>query len=229
MTTMNHTLLLVSRNDDICAAFRKEFELEGGGVDVLLAAAPDDARRLVKDTDPSVIVLEESGLSPARENAERTAQGFEADVALLAGIAPVVVLASPERQSEIAALLAAGAVEFVARAGDFFPCLIGMVERRLQRKEEEFAMAFPGLESRAGGLDEDFGEVLRHELNNPLTGILGNAELLLADVRRQRDGRLPENARERLQTITDLAVRLRETVRRLSEKWMEKHANARSA
>ncbi len=25
----------------------------------------------------------------------------------------------------------------------------------------------------------DFGEVLRHELNNPLTGILGNAEMLL--------------------------------------------------
>lgn len=27
--------------------------------------------------------------------------------------------------------------------------------------------------------ERDFAEVLRHELNNPLTGILGNAELLL--------------------------------------------------
>jgi signal transduction histidine kinase len=31
--------------------------------------------------------------------------------------------------------------------------------------------------------------VLRHELNNPLTGILGNAELLLSEIRRKSDGR----------------------------------------
>ena len=64
---------------------------------------------------------------------------------------------------------------------------------------------------------EAFGEVLRHELNNPLTGILGNAELLLAEVRRKNDGRLPRGGQQRLETIAELAVRLRETVRRLSE------------
>jgi signal transduction histidine kinase len=31
----------------------------------------------------------------------------------------------------------------------------------------------------------DFGEVLRHELNNSLTGILGSAELLLVELRRK--------------------------------------------
>jgi len=40
-------------------------------------------------------------------------------------------------------------------------------------------------------VEEDFGEVLRHELNNPLTGILGNAELLLVEVHRNNDGKLP--------------------------------------
>ncbi|MGB2666199.1 MAG: histidine kinase dimerization/phospho-acceptor domain-containing protein [Candidatus Acidiferrum sp.] len=30
-----------------------------------------------------------------------------------------------------------------------------------------------------------FGSVLRHELNNPLTRILGNAEKLLAELRRR--------------------------------------------
>jgi signal transduction histidine kinase len=34
--------------------------------------------------------------------------------------------------------------------------------------------------------DESFAELLRHELNNPLTGILGNAQLLLAEMRRQK-------------------------------------------
>ncbi|HTP67569.1 MAG TPA: histidine kinase dimerization/phospho-acceptor domain-containing protein [Dongiaceae bacterium] len=64
----------------------------------------------------------------------------------------------------------------------------------------------------------NFGELLRHELNNPLTGILGNAELLLVEMHRQQIT-LPEEARSRLETIAALAVRMRETVRQLSEDW----------
>jgi signal transduction histidine kinase len=66
---------------------------------------------------------------------------------------------------------------------------------------------------------EDFGQLLRHELNNPLTGILGNAELLLSEVRRRNDGQMPQGGQMRLETIAALAVRLRETVRRLSQEW----------
>lgn len=66
--------------------------------------------------------------------------------------------------------------------------------------------------------ERDFGEVLRHELNNPLTGILGNAELLLVELRRH-NLELPVRAEARLETIAALAVRMRETVRRLSEEW----------
>jgi len=68
------------------------------------------------------------------------------------------------------------------------------------------------------GEERDFGEVLRHELNNPLTGILGNAELLLVEMRRSH-AELPPRAQTRLETIAALAVRMRETVRRLSEEW----------
>jgi signal transduction histidine kinase len=64
----------------------------------------------------------------------------------------------------------------------------------------------------------DFGEVLRHELNNPLTGILGNAELLLVELHRN-NVELPPQARSRIETIAMLAVRMRETVRWLSEQW----------
>ncbi len=49
---------------------------------------------------------------------------------------------------------------------------------------------------------EDFGEILRHEVNNPLTGILGNAELLLA-----RRENLPAGAVQRLEIIAELAMR----------------------
>jgi hypothetical protein len=40
---------------------------------------------------------------------------------------------------------------------------------------------------------------------------------LLAEVRRKNDGRLPHGGQQRLETIAALAVRLRETVRRLSQ------------
>jgi signal transduction histidine kinase len=61
-------------------------------------------------------------------------------------------------------------------------------------------------------------EALRRELNNPLTGILGNAELLLVELRRTNVD-LPPQAKSRLETIAALAVRMRETVRRLSDEW----------
>jgi signal transduction histidine kinase len=78
------------------------------------------------------------------------------------------------------------------------------------------------------GVGEDFGEVLRHELNNPLTGILGNAELLLAEIRRTPDVRLPPGGLQRLETIATLAVRLRETIRRLSQEWELREAQLRN-
>lgn len=75
---------------------------------------------------------------------------------------------------------------------------------------------------------------MRHELNNPLTGILGNAELLLAELRRKNVD-LPPQAQARLETIVALAVPMRETVRRLSEEWearpphLDEEANQRTA
>jgi len=63
-------------------------------------------------------------------------------------------------------------------------------------------------------MPEDVAEIFRHEINNPLTGILGNAELLLS-----HGVRLPAADTQRLQTVVDLAVRLRETIRRLSDAW----------
>jgi nitrogen-specific signal transduction histidine kinase len=68
-------------------------------------------------------------------------------------------------------------------------------------------------ESRPAG-----GRSPRHELNNPLTGILGNAKLLLLETRRGKLN-LPQPALQRLETIAELAVRVRETVRHLSDRW----------
>ncbi len=63
------------------------------------------------------------------------------------------------------------------------------------------------------GSPADLARVIRHEVNNPLTGILGNAELILAE-----GAGLPEKTRERLTTIIYLAVRLRDVLRELEER-----------
>ena len=51
---------------------------------------------------------------------------------------------------------------------------------------------------------------VRHEINNPLTGVLGQAQLLLRED-------LSERARKRAETIEELAVRLRDIVAQLRE------------
>lgn len=51
---------------------------------------------------------------------------------------------------------------------------------------------------------------IRHEINNPLTGVLGQAQLLLRED-------LSEKARKRVQTIEELAIRLRDIVAQLRD------------
>lgn len=126
----------------------------------------------------------------------------------LTGSAPVVLLADPDRQCEIAKFVAEGKLDFVARAGDFAPLAIGLLERRLRLAAERRIG-----NSRAGWeMSDDLAEIFRHEINNPLTGILGNAELLLA-----HGAHLQPSDVQRVQTVVDLAVRLRETIRRVSD------------
>jgi signal transduction histidine kinase len=131
----------------------------------------------------------------------------------------VVLLAAPERQAEVVRLVAEGDVEFVARVEDFIPLAASLVERRLRwAARSDYAPGASG-----AGMPEDVAEIFRHDINNPLTGILGNAELLLA-----HGAHLPAIDMQRLQTVVDLAVRLRETIRRLSDAWDNRAQSARA-
>jgi signal transduction histidine kinase len=138
----------------------------------------------------------------------------------LIGVAPIVLFAPVERQSEIVSLVVSGDVEFVARAGNYVPVVAGLMERRLRWTEQSNSLVGPPWAEFPG----DIGAVFRHEINNPLTGILGNAELLLA----HRERLTPVDT-QRLQIVVDLAVRLRETIRRISNAWENRPASAKSA
>jgi signal transduction histidine kinase len=160
----------------------------------------DVIERMEKDA-PCVILLDDELLQGAPPS-EFLRQ--------LTKTAPVVLLAAAERQAEILRMVAEGEVEFVARRGEFVPLAACLVERRLRWAQRSvLSGGSPWAE-----MPDDVAEIFRHEINNPLTGILGNAELLLS-----HGVRLPAADTQRLQTVVDLAVRLRETIRRLSDAW----------
>jgi signal transduction histidine kinase len=126
----------------------------------------------------------------------------------LTGSAHVVLLAAPERQGEVANFVAEGKLDFVARAGDFAAIAVSLIERQLRSA----ATQTPGSTRAVGDFSGDLAEIFRHEINNPLTGILGNAEMLLA-----HGAQLSGPDVQRLETVVELAVRLRETIRRVSD------------
>jgi signal transduction histidine kinase len=187
----------------------------------------DAARRIVEDAAPAVILLTEAAVTLEAGDLHERAKRLDVAVSSLATYAPVVVIGDAEHQTELSGLVAAGSADYVVRTGGCLTVALGLVERRLRQAQSEAqTLHSVGALHEIGGRDvftnmdrEDFGEVLRHELNNPLTGILGNAELLLSEIRRKTDGSLPQGAPQRLETIAALAVRLRESVRRLSTEW----------
>ena len=214
-----HEIFLVCADSAVTESLVCALQTSGGRQGLPSAVNITQARVALRRCKPSVILFHESAADSASGESTGTA------IARLTEHAPVVAVVSPERQSELAFLIASGAVDFVVRTSDFVPIAVAYLERRMRlsvRVANSLSLSEPDLLG-------DFGEVLRHELNNPLTGILGNAELLISECKRNNRDRLSLSALHRLETITELAVRLRETVRRLSEAWESRHASVRSA
>jgi len=215
MNLLSRAIHVISADAVVAQSCIGELASVGSRYETQVASTVEQARKGFGRHAPVAIFLDESAIDSAVGG-----PALEPAVALLTEYAPVVVAAAPEQQTTLAFLITSGAVDFVARTSDFLPIVAGMLDRRA-RMAERFAGA---LQFRNDELPSDFGEILRHEVNNPLTGILGNTELLLA-----RRDRLPPVAIERLETIAELAVRLRETVRRLSNAWEDHHEHARPA
>jgi len=224
MSTNGPIVFIICADPAVTRGCIREVISLGGECQLRLAGSVEQALRLFSRTRPAAIFLDESAVY-----SEARSETLSSVIPLLTEHAPVVVAAAPERQFEIAFLTASGEVDFVAHTEPFLPIVAGLLERRVRAADAgavagagadaEHLIAFPGEDP-----DGDFGEILRHEVNNPLTGILGNAELLLA-----RRNRLPAATVTRLETIAELAVRLRETVRRLSNAWESRNDHVRSA
>ena len=140
---------------------------------------------------------EEASIAAEADGLRGTAPRLDAAVTSLAVYAPVVVIGTAEQRVELSTLIDAGATDYVMRDGECLPSALLLIRSRLRQAQK----AADSVSDRFEEAEQDFGEVLRHELNNPLTGILGNADLLLAEVHRKKDGKLPHGGEQRLETI----------------------------
>ena len=75
--------------------------------------------------------------------------------------------------------------------------------------EEKIRALIADYEARIDEVSELIARV-RHEINNPLAGVLGQAQLLLRE-------ELNDRARKRAETIEELAIRLRDVVAQLRQ------------
>ena len=82
-------------------------------------------------------------------------------------------------------------------------------EKREQAGEESLRRLIAVYEARITEMAELAARV-RHEINNPLTGLIGQTQLLLRED-------LSPTARRRVQTIEQLAERIRDTVAELRQ------------
>jgi signal transduction histidine kinase len=221
-------LVLLCGRQDFCSEARHELERRRKDLRIADADGLAGARQILGEESPAVILAEERALAEPDGPWRARRRAIESALSLLAGSAPVVWIGAAEEGAQLTQAVHSGAVDFVPRSALCLPAAVTMVERRLRG----LVRPAPPDGRPAGTIsltelrldDRDFGEVLRHELNNPLTGILGNAELLLLEARRGKLD-LPLQALKRLETIAELAVRMRETVRHLSDRWETAGAN----
>lgn len=80
-------------------------------------------------------------------------------------------------------------------------------ETTIHDEEDQLRSEIANYEAKINEIAEIVARV-RHEINNPLTGVLGQAQLLLRE-------ELNERARKRVETIEDLALRLRDIAAQL--------------
>jgi len=211
LITTGRSVLLGVADHGLAQRLTREVVCHARSRPVAIASTLSQLREMSGRSSPAAILLDEEliGAKPLAESVRHFSE-----------IAPVVLVASVERCGEVTRMVAEGQLEFVARCGDFVPLAASLIERRLRWMEaSESVLGPPWAEFPA-----DIGEIFRHEINNPLTGILGNAELLLA-----HHANLSAVETQRLQTVVDLAVRLRETVRRLSNACDRQPVSLRSA
>lgn len=201
LTGAPRTAVLGTGDSALAQRLSRELGISAPKQTILVAGTLTQLRELLKTCTPGVIFVDSDLLGgvPLPDAVRR-----------IVSAGPVLVLAPLNAQADLAKLVADEGVDFIARVGNFVPLACALITRRLKQAQRPGLDPCRSAEQRSSGM----GEIFRHEINNPLTGILGNAELVLAHREHFSGVEI-----QRLQTVVDLAVRLRENIRRISNSW----------
>lgn len=162
-TDQKLSILLVSRDPALRDQVRRELQVHVP--EVALVSTLDAARQLIQESPPTVILLDEKSLEESAQDGHEKHPRLDSVVACLAGYAPVVVIAAERHKKDMESLVAAGAADYVERRSGCLPAALKLVERRLRNAGGGVVATLEA----TGTLEEEFSEVMRHELNNPLT------------------------------------------------------------
>jgi DNA-binding response OmpR family regulator len=125
----------------------------------------------------------------------------------------ILIVTGRDRAADLEAVLAAGADDYVTKptTGQRLTARLRIAERRM---ENDSARREAEEELRKSRWLAGIGEAtvsLQHEINNPLTGLLGMAELMLIEARENK------RSTEELETIIQQGKRIGDLVKRLGE------------
>ena len=127
----------------------------------------------------------------------------------------ILVVTGRDKAADLESVLDAGADDYVSKptAGQRLIARLRIAERRM---ENDRARRLAEEELRKARFLAGIGEAtvgLQHEINNPLTGLLGTAELMLLDMEEKGGGQPTDEIR----TIIEQARRISDLVKRLGE------------
>src|SRR5579863_5741427 len=127
MTPREHMILLVSDDAGLRAAARHELETVDDRRRISSVSTVDAARRIVRDAAPAVILFTEAVDRLKAGNLQERGRRLDVAVSSLATYAPVVVIADAEHQTNLSALVAAGAADYVVRTEECLNVALGLV------------------------------------------------------------------------------------------------------
>ncbi len=184
-------ILVILANDEQRRQLCRELAAPEFQLTLFSASRSEEALPLLESRQADALVGDPKALGEFRRGQGR---GYEE-----ARWLPFCLLVPPGAEQEAVHSLRNGSTENVLQqTGDYYRLIPVLLRRAVRRRETSW---------------EEVARVIRHEVNNPLTGILGNAELMLAG-----ETAFPPKARERLSTIINLAVRLRDVVGSLEKR-----------
>ncbi|MBI3271022.1 MAG: response regulator [Planctomycetes bacterium] len=193
------------------------FYLGRQGYEVVAALDGEEAEARIKEATPDLLLVDYH--MPKKDGLEvvRWARQNRPQMA-------IIMMTAHRSEDFFVELLRAGVDDFVQKP--FEPAAIGPIVEVALRKASvrnvdlqfrEKAIELVQVHQRVVRSERlaaigEIGLAVRHEINNPLTSLLGQAEMLLA-------GRAPltEDAKRRVQTIHDMAMRIKTIVQRLED------------